>query len=70
MLRGILLLVAAAALTACGSVPPPVVDMTGVDQAKHSRDLADCYDTMPAIAFGNYITKCMRDKGYTILVGH
>lgn len=44
--------------------------MEGVDQAQHSRDLADCVNHADAFAFGNPVTKCMRAKGYTILVGY
>lgn len=66
----LLLLAVAVIMTACGSVPPPVVDMTGVDQGKYSRDLADCYNTMPAIAIGNYVSKCMAGKGYKVLIAN
>jgi hypothetical protein len=58
-------------LTGCVGPPPnPVVDMTGVDQAVYNRDLADCINNQPAFAFGNPVTKCMRVKGYRILVGY
>lgn len=55
---------------ACSSVPPPIVDKTGVDEGKYSHDLADCYHQMPAFAVGNPITDCMREKGYKILVAN
>jgi hypothetical protein len=43
--------------------------MTGVDPARHNRDLADCYDrSMAGVSFGNPVTRCMEAKGYRILV--
>jgi hypothetical protein len=58
-------------LSGCGGpVQPPIIDMTGVDPIKHNRDVAECYRTMPAFAFGNPVTKCMQAKGYKILVGY
>jgi len=59
----------------CGSanLTPPIVDMSGVDQVKLNRDLAECTRETndspvvfhPAQRFDN----CMKRKGYTILVG-
>lgn len=64
-------LVLALGLTGCGGpVPAPIVDMHGVDQAKYNEDLADCVNNQPAFAFGNPVTKCMKAKGYKILVGY
>ena len=59
-----------ALLAGCGSngVPPPIVDMRGVDIAQHNLDLQDCYRTMPDFSWGNPVTKCMAAKGYKILV--
>ncbi|MEA2895315.1 MAG: hypothetical protein QOJ84_930 [Bradyrhizobium sp.] len=52
---------------------PPVVDMRGVDQQKYAYDLGECTDAKkrdyPVITPGNIITKCMTEKGYTVLVG-
>jgi hypothetical protein len=58
------------ALGACGATSTPIVDMTSVDQAKYNLDLADCVNHQPAFAFGNPVTRCMKDKGYKILVGY
>lgn len=70
-MRRVLMLAAAAALLAgCQATPAPIVDMQGVDQAQYNRDLAWCVNNQPAFAFGNPVTDCMRNKGYTILVGY
>jgi len=63
-----LAVLACGALSACSGVPEPVVDMTGVDHAQYNRDVADCYEKMPAFAFGNPVTTCLERKGYKILV--
>lgn len=65
----IALIVSSLVLAGCTSVPQPVVDMAGVDQAKYSQDLAACYNEMPAVYFGNPVTACMKQKGYKVLVG-
>ncbi|GAB2176999.1 hypothetical protein DLREEDagr8_25570 [Dongia sp. agr-C8] len=57
-------------LGGCSATHAPIVDMTGVDQATYNRDLADCVKNQPAFAFGNPVTRCMKEKGYTILVGY
>ena len=57
-------------LAACSATHHPIVDMTGVDQATYNQDLAECVKNQPAFAFGNPVTRCMKDKGYTILVGY
>jgi hypothetical protein len=58
-------------LAGCGGpVPAPIVDMTGVDQAQYNLDLADCVKNQPAFALGNPVTRCMKAKGYRILVGY
>jgi hypothetical protein len=54
-------------IVGCGPVPEPIIDKTGVDQGKYSRDLADCYWSMPFFALGNPLATCMHEKGYTIL---
>ena len=57
-----------ACLTACGSLPTPVIDQTGVDQGKYSRDLSDCYnEAKSAVIAFNPISKCMTRKGYKVL---
>lgn len=53
-----------------GPVLPPEVDMVGVDQAQYQKDLQACYRDMPGFAWGNPITKCMKEKGYKILVSY
>lgn len=56
------------AAQACTGLPPPVVDMEGVDQAKYNRDLAACYEEKKfAFEMGNPITNCIKKKGYKIL---
>jgi hypothetical protein len=59
-------------VSACGDGLPrvPLVDHTGIDEGVYSRDLAYCYSNPPGIGFGNYVSKCLRGKGYTILVGY
>ena len=70
-MRFLLLGVLAVGLTACGDPTPPIVDMTGVDQGQYSRDLAYCtVRDRDTVVLGNRITRCMREKGYKILVGH
>lgn len=69
-MRWMLLAAVTAAIISCSAPQAPVVDMEGVDPAQHNRDLAECYRTMPAIAAGNPITTCMKEKGYRILVGY
>ena len=55
-------------LQACAGLPPPVVDMEGVNQTKYNRDLAACYEEKKsAFEMGNAITNCMKQKGYRIL---
>jgi hypothetical protein len=54
----------------CAPVPAqePIIDKTGVDEGKYSRDLANCFMTMPVFALGNPLATCMREKGYMVLV--
>lgn len=56
------------AVGACSSIPAPVVDMEGVDQAQYNRDLAQCYENVGLIEAGNPVSQCMHNKGYTVLV--
>ncbi len=57
-------------LSACAGPPPaPIVDMTDVDQATYNKDLAGCYASIGAFEWGNPVTRCMSEKGYTILAG-
>lgn len=46
----------------------PIVDMEGVDIVKYNRDLADCELSTPVVSLGSYLTKCMHEKGYKILL--
>lgn len=69
-----LLLLSLVSLTGCAvnsAFEPPVVDMTGVNLAKHQADQNECVARRRAndglIVAGAPITECMRDKGYTIL---
>jgi len=65
------LMAMAVALTACGDARLPIVDMVGKDQAQANRDMAYCtVSSREQFSVGNGITKCMRAKGYTILVGN
>jgi hypothetical protein len=59
----------ALAVQGCSPLQPPIVDHTGVDEAKYNQDLAWCYNNQPGVALGNPITKCMQDKGYKVLRG-
>lgn len=58
----------ACVVSGCAPVQVPVVDMTGIDQGKFSKDTAACYHDMPLVAAGNPLDSCLRDKGYKILV--
>jgi starvation-inducible outer membrane lipoprotein len=63
-----LIMVMCIALQACAGLPPPVVDMEGVDHAKYNRDLAACYEEAnSAVEMGNAVTNCIKRKGYKIL---
>lgn len=66
-LTPVLLLVAACG--GGGSIPSPIIDMTGVDVGQHSRDLAACHAqaNRTSFALGNPVAHCMRDKGYSVL---
>jgi hypothetical protein len=67
-----LFLLNALLVSGCGSSQPPIIDMTGVDQGQHSRDLAECtkaagqkiIDYTP----GGFVSSCMKDRGYKVLV--
>lgn len=74
-MRSLIALPILALLSACGGggAQPPVVDMTGVDPGRHSRDLAACaaerYTGQNGfIEAGNPLTNCMARKGYKVLV--
>jgi len=56
-------------LGGCAPIPPPIVDLAGVDPVLYHRDLAQCSAVAASIplAFGNPLTRCMRDRGYTVL---
>jgi hypothetical protein len=54
-------------LAGCGGPPRPLVDMRGKDPAQTNDDMAWCQNNRPAFAFGNSISKCMKEKGYTLL---
>jgi hypothetical protein len=55
-----------------GPTPTPIVDMTGVDLAKYNFDEAACVkqEQVKVLVLGNGVTRCMKDKGYKILVGY
>ena len=55
-----------------GPTPAPIVDMEGVDPVAYNRDLAECVkeNASKAIEFGNGVTRCIRAKGYKVLVGY
>lgn len=62
-------------LSACSgpSAPQmPVVDMTGVDAGRHSRDQAACEAERLQTSFytGDFLAKCMERRGYRVLVSH
>jgi hypothetical protein len=57
-------------LIACGPPHDPIVDLAGKDQVQYQRDLAACHIEAQSGGWGNVITKCMRRRGYTILVGY
>jgi hypothetical protein len=65
------LLILVLPLAGCGGgpTPLPIVDMHGVDQAKYNDDLAYCVNNQ-TFGFGNAVTRCMKAKGYKILVGY
>jgi hypothetical protein len=52
----------------CSAVQEPIIDKTGVDNGHYSRDLAECFNTIPFFALGNPVAACMEGKGYRILV--
>lgn len=61
------------ALAACG-IPPPLIDMRGVDGNAYHRDINECYaDTIDPrtgtyrFAMGNPVTSCMERRGYRII---
>ena len=63
---------AALVTVGCAPIPQPVVDLAGKDPVQANRDMASCVaeGSSKVIAFGNPVTKCMKAKGYTILVGY
>ena len=69
-MRAYIVIVACLAASACSPIPAPIVDHTGVDEAKYNQDLADCYNQDHGINVGNPVTRCMEAKGYKILVGY
>ena len=72
-MRALALLPLALSLAACVSGPQtprmPIVDMTGVDVGRHSRDEAACEQERFQTSFsvGNPLTNCMERKGYKVL---
>jgi len=62
----------ALALCACAPTQTPIVDMAGVDLVSYNRDLAWCVqdNASKVLVLGNGVTRCMKDKGYKILVGY
>ena len=71
-MRTLIAIIPIALLVGCAAVQPPVVDMTGVDPGRHSRDLAACDAERYEGKFemGNPLSNCMERKGYKILVRH
>ena len=55
---------------ACTFAHEPMVDRMGVDDARYSRDLADCkQQSGPFPGFSNPIATCLSKKGYQVLMG-
>jgi hypothetical protein len=64
----VLTLAAAVILNACAQTPAnPIVEKPGVTVEQMNRDMAGCQNNPPVFAPGNYISNCMKAKGYTIL---
>jgi hypothetical protein len=65
------LLLAGCAATMSDRYEPPIVDMRGVDPAKHAQDQAECIqkkkDHPYGFDVGYAITECMKARGYTIV---
>lgn len=60
----------AAPLAACASASEPMVNRMGVDDARYSRDLADCKQRSgPSLGFSNPVATCLTGKGYQVLMG-
>ena len=58
------------ALAACTSAREPMVDRMRVDDARYSRDLADCkQQSGPFPGFSNPVATCFSKKGYQVLMG-
>ena len=60
-------LVIALFVGACTAPREPIVEKQGVSLEQMNRDMAQCRQDVPLVSAGNYITNCMRARGYTIL---
>ncbi len=58
-------------LAACGKPNEPLIDRTGVDDARYQRDLATCQQPSPLsyVSLSNPVASCMTGKGYKVLMG-
>ena len=55
---------------ACTSASEPMVNRMGVDDARYSRDLAECkQQSGPFPGFSNPVATCLSKKGYQVLMG-
>jgi len=57
-------------LIGCGSTSELIIDHSGIDEGKYSLDLAECTKHRPVITADHPDAKCMRAKGYKVLVSH
>lgn len=65
----VLAVLALAPLAACGGLPVPIVDMTGVHPARHNRDQAECQAEVSQrlVSAGDATATCMERRGYRVL---
>jgi hypothetical protein len=56
----------ACALVGC-SIPSPIVERPNTTTQQMNRDMGECRNNPPTFGFGNYVTKCMEARGYTII---
>ena len=67
-MRITVLLTLGVALVGCGAMPELIVDHTGIDEGRYSRDLADCTKHRAFVTVGHPDADCIRSKGYKVLV--
>ena len=53
----------------CSTAHDPIIDRSGVDDARYNRDLASCRQGAFPVGFSNPVASCMTAKGYTVLLG-